>query len=380
VFPNSWPAIGTTDSQYLEICVKSGRKYRYLIPRGTFLSPEQLEVGLYNGIIKKLQNEFEYKAINNNLKYSNISTGQTDYETSEEPKRRKRSVSDNENDLDEWDVEKIDPSAQIKGKGDLFIDHPDFYARWNENPKNWSVFMTLLQEKIKRERELMSNDTKKIVQSTEKKSRLRFAAEIAGIGSESYSKLINNVDNEEEFFKILRQDVYPGFVKENYDKKMLSEYEERLALLQSVKFTYQKDISRFILNIKNNSIQYVTLSEQIGYVLGYNGETPIKDGEIARYSCDLRGGVSHLCVYINDNLIDKMIVGDSLSSLLQIVAVTGKSGDLVEKHYDNIMYNKVIAREIEEIEIEIRSLDGRPIPFEYGVVIVTLNFKKVLYF
>ena len=75
-----------------------------------------------------------------------------------------------------------------------------------------------------------------------------------------------------------------------------------------------------------------------------------------------------------------MIIGDKLASLLQIVAVSGKSGDIIEKRYDSPVLNRVIAKEFSEITVDIRSMEGRPIKFDYGIVILTLVFKRVVYF
>lgn len=77
--------------------------------------------------------------------------------------------------------------------------------------------------------------------------------------------------------------------------------------------------------------------------------------------------------------MENTIIGDKMSSLLQIVAVSGRPGDIIEKTYDNPNFSRVIAKEINDITIEIRSLEGRPIPFE-GIVIVTLVFKKAIPF
>jgi hypothetical protein len=57
----SWPAIGTNESQWMEIVLKNGEKYRYQIPAGSYLTPEGLESGLHNGILKQLVNKFSHK-------------------------------------------------------------------------------------------------------------------------------------------------------------------------------------------------------------------------------------------------------------------------------------------------------------------------------
>jgi hypothetical protein len=75
-----------------------------------------------------------------------------------------------------------------------------------------------------------------------------------------------------------------------------------------------------------------------------------------------------------------MIFGNTLASLLRVVAVTGAPGDVIEKIYDSPIFSKVLPREINEIEVEIKGIDGRFVPFDYGLVIVTLVFKKAIYF
>jgi hypothetical protein len=81
-------------------------------------------------------------------------------------------------------------------------------------------------------------------------------------------------------------------------------------------------------------------------------------------------------VYINGGVIENTIIGDTMASLLQVVAVSGKPGDIIEKTYDSPNFSRLTAKELSEVTIEIRSLEGRPIPF-IGVVIVTLMFKRM---
>lgn len=77
--------------------------------------------------------------------------------------------------------------------------------------------------------------------------------------------------------------------------------------------------------------------------------------------------------------MEHTIIGDTMASLLQVVAVSGKPGDIVEKTYEAPNFSKVTAKELSDVTIEIRSLEGRPIPF-IGVVIVTLVFKRLAIF
>ena len=93
---------------------------------------------------------------------------------------------------------------------------------------------------------------------------------------------------------------------------------------------------------------------------------------------DLKGGVSHLCCYTD--IIEDLPFGDTLSPLLQVIAVSGIPGEIIEKKYESPLFCKVKQREIDEIGIEIRTLSNRLVPFEYGVVVIVLMFKKLFVF
>uniref|UniRef100_A0A914HAS4 Integrase catalytic domain-containing protein n=1 Tax=Globodera rostochiensis TaxID=31243 RepID=A0A914HAS4_GLORO len=65
---------------------------------------------------------------------------------------------------------------------------------------------------------------------------------------------------------------------------------------------------------------------------------------------------------------ENIIIGNSLSSLLRVVSISGAiPGEYNEKIYDSPIFARVLPREINEIEIELRTMDkGRLVPFAYG--------------
>uniref|UniRef100_A0A914M134 Uncharacterized protein n=1 Tax=Meloidogyne incognita TaxID=6306 RepID=A0A914M134_MELIC len=119
----------------------------------------------------------------------------------------------------------------------------------------------------------------------------------------------------------------------------------------------------------------------MGYVLGFANSQHVQNNEIAKYAYDLRGGFSSFAIYAK-GLTENMIVGNSLSSLLRIVSVSGAiPGEYHEKIYDSPIYVRVLPREVNEIEVELRTMDnGRLVPFAYGTVSIVLIFKKVINF
>ncbi|HJS63234.1 MAG TPA: hypothetical protein VJ767_00065, partial [Nitrososphaeraceae archaeon] len=58
----------------------------------------------------------------------------------------------------------------------------------------------------------------------------------------------------------------------------------------------------------------------------------------------------------------------------------GSHGDTIEKTYDSPVFTRVLPKQIQEIEIEIRTLDGHLVPFQFGITLICLVFKKVIVF
>ncbi|KAL3117633.1 hypothetical protein niasHT_004298 [Heterodera trifolii] len=159
-------------------------------------------------------------------------------------------------------------------------------------------------------------------------------------------------------------------------RELFEQEEELIELVKGFRFYFTEQIGRFELKVFNGKISHITLTDQLAYVLGYEQEQEIRNEELAKYAVDLGGGVSHLCIYLNSGVIESMIVGNTFANLLQVIAVEGKSGSVVEKDFQSPLFHKIIAREVDVLDVEIRTLTGREVPFEFGQVVLTLQFKK----
>ncbi|KAL3082249.1 hypothetical protein niasHT_035779 [Heterodera trifolii] len=175
-----------------------------------------------------------------------------------------------------------------------------------------------------------------------------------------------------EFRELFEQEVYDT----NYAVKTREEKEELIELVKGFRFYFTEQIGRFELKVFNGKISHITLTDQLAYVLGYEQEQEIRNEELAKYAVDLGGGVSHLCIYLNSGVIESMIVGNTFANLLHVIAVEGKSGSVVEKDFQSPLFHKIIAREVDVLDVEIRTLTGREVPFGFGQVVLTLQFKK----
>nr|CAD2193087.1 unnamed protein product [Meloidogyne enterolobii] len=186
-----------------------------------------------------------------------------------------------------------------------------------------------------------------------------------GLGSDK------NISRGDKLFEVL----FGKVNKTPYDITFLKQ------IIDSINLSYHTDFKRFKLVFSHHSIKYLSFSPQLGYVLGFANPQHVQNNEIAKYGCDLRGGFSSFAIYAK-GLTENMIVGNSLSSLLRIVSVTGAvPGEYHEKIYDSPIYVRVLPREVNEIEVELRTMDnGRLVPFAYGTVSIVLVFKKVINF
>lgn len=197
--------------------------------------------------------------------------------------------------------------------------------------------------------------------------------------SEDDAEIENNQTITVEEENLLNKSTRFSIIK--YGKKYKGGIKLLKNIIDSIEFQYNVDFGRFRLIFGHPNIIHISFSSQLGYVLGFENPHKVKHNEIAKYGCDLRGGFSSFAVYVK-GLTENMIIGNSLSSLLRVVSVAGSNpGEYNEKIYDTPIYARVLPREINEIEIELRTMDnGRLVPFSYGTVLVVLIFKKVINF
>ncbi|HEX4851438.1 MAG TPA: hypothetical protein VFV08_11560, partial [Puia sp.] len=257
------------------------------------------------------------------------------------------------------------------GKGQMFLGHPDLQKQWIESEfQDYNTLNALLRTKAQREGTLYSMRS----EDARRKIRLEIMKELAEEGSELYKRLQAKIRDNNAFYKLLEEANYKDeSIRENLENytEEARTIKKKIALVRVINFDYVPDIGRFMLHTYDDNVDYVQLSEQICYVMGYEHNQKIKSYDKAKYAPDLRGGVSHICVYIH-NLYDDVMFGDSLAPLLQVVTVSGKPGDIIEKRYDTPMFSRVKVKEVDEIGVELKTLTNRHVPFGYGVVICIL--------
>ena len=83
---------------------------------------------------------------------------------------------------------------------------------------------------------------------------------------------------------------------------------------------------------------------------------------------------NNLCVHYDAD--EAIPVGDITAPLLCVVDAAGNFGDLIHRLYTTPQYVPVSRKELNTFEIDIRDGTGRPVPFQFGKVVATLNFRR----
>jgi hypothetical protein len=467
-----WATIGTVEKQYIIAVLKDGRKFRFEVPRGSYLTPKQLQNGLYYGMLQKLDDQIKVTRKRRQARedegelidpevvaeeaeapmHSRTKEQQerdrrvqderrrmaeeVEQRKVEEDKRkkveedqRKKMEADRLKKVEEEKQKKIEEDRRKKMEADRVKKAEDDRRKKSEEEKRIkAVEDERKQAEADRQRKIMevqereymdkvdrieaerdeAEDYRRMALARAEEEAARKAHEFpkykpssVDSGGISYGKIasiktIHGRDPHPLLHYLIDQDPFifnkagENYIKkynlggwdnflehvssrfnefkqiydhelynDDYKNKSDSEKSEILNLARGILFHYDKEIGRFVLKISDQKISHVHLSKQIGFAIGYDEGQEIFNGQYAKYAVDLHGGVSHICVYINNGLIESMIFGNTFANLLQIIAVEGQIGQIVERNYSSPLFHKVVARDMDLVDIEIRTLDGR---------------------
>ncbi len=143
-------------------------------------------------------------------------------------------------------------------------------------------------------------------------------------------------------------------------------------------FTYNSVTKRVRIKVKKNA--KVILHEGLSQMLGFEPcviecaegeEEKIVDSPYVADPC-----AHYRVLMIYSDIVQPQIVGDVLAPLLRIVNVTGSDGEMICMQYDRPHYLPVFRKNIETLEIVIRTHTGELVPFERGRSYVKLHFRQ----
>jgi len=418
----SWHTLGTIESQWIKINFINGAHVKIPVPRMSFESAEQLEKALKLNIVAELDNHFKQREIKSRKRRA------IDTDTNPSPIRRAVLTSSRKTEEKVHRLDDARPKVQFPltnpentypsipepvpcglidpiTKQPIPCDKktkeiPDSEANISQKTPV-SEHMLHLEEtipshdKIARESSTLTHSREQVAPTPSRESSLTSSIEPTHEHSEDFSsdpvaqaltaprpltprdRFYQKVTGVERI-KGNEYEAENAYFPSNFSNIEISRY------IDSILFSYDEDINKFKLEIDHNHIDNVSFSPQLGYVLGFDNPSLVKNGETAKYSSDLKAGINSFGVYLR-GVTENIICGNELVSLLRVVTVSGGKhthGDTIEKIYDSPIFLKVQPKNINSIEIELRTLgfDGRLLPFQYGNTIITLLFKKSINF
>jgi hypothetical protein len=200
------------------------------------------------------------------------------------------------------------------------------------------------------------------------------------------AELINSINNKiETQFSSLNLDENPKVTYSSSDHMITIDHGLKDNKLYCITFSsdlcYMLGIERKNLNEKIIKALKIEKAELLKHAKTPNEEfVRPKDSfltYISHHPVDLSGGYHSLFVY--SDIVKPSFVGNSLTQLLRVVAVPNdyKFGQQVVISYTNVFYTPVLIKEFDTILIDIKDSTKNNIPFKFGRVILTLNFRKI---
>ena len=120
---------------------------------------------------------------------------------------------------------------------------------------------------------------------------------------------------------------------------------------------------------------------KLAHILGFQPNVPqspsenTQDRHYAPHPMDIYGGCYNMFIY--SDIVDYQVVGDSYVPLLRSINIADTDKQYPILVYDKPHYVRLSRRQIEDIEIDIKSDQDQPIPFTYGKVVIKLHFRPV---
>ena len=179
------------------------------------------------------------------------------------------------------------------------------------------------------------------------------------------------VSNEEQRDMSVPEKVHSNLMGQLNKKKQRG---KALNDLQKVEFRYDKIYQKFVI-VLNKDIRSIDISNELAYILGFQHAFFLETNSIATYMPDLSAGIKQMYIYA-PKLVENSIVGNSSVPLLRIVNIEGEPGQIVEGIYINPFFHRLKSNRISEITIETRTPAGELINFHWGVLTLTLVFKR----
>lgn len=400
IYPNSWAAIGAHEDQFITVFLKNGDIRHFKVPKGSFNTAKHLDQSLYHGVVKEIENRIKEIGIDERTRAKRKASQQEPINAfdltpkypvnwQQRTQQQQRGGQIPGQNQAQAAGQSGPAQTQQQGQGTAGQTSPptpnNAQQQQNEDqtPAEQSAPVQPPESPPRKKAQMTSAEIQKEIAFLVERDPwtygqaleeylLQFRQQIKATDT----NLNKHIERHFEHFQYYYEAVERG----SRTRMTRARADEYMAIVKGFRFVYNEELARFELVITNDKISHVRLTPQICYVLGFDEGVDIRAGQIARYAVDLRGAMSQLCIYMNHGVMESIIFGNTFSNLLQIVAVEGNSGETIQKLFTTPLMHRVVAKEIESMDFEIRSIDGRLVKFDYGQIVLTLLFKRVLQF
>lgn len=199
-----------------------------------------------------------------------------------------------------------------------------------------------------------------------------------------------NVDNRYEIywvgiFNLVTNELIKTFVKSGYyvngDTFVSSLTHQATRAFANVpdifvKFSIIEHTDRIRIHLRNSNEHIIVLSWELMEFLGFREKVIAQKEAVLTGSkaFDVNRGLNLMYVYCD--IAAHTTVGDTRAPLLRVCDVSGEHGRVIHVTYDQPHYVPVRRLEFDTVEIAINNELGNPMPFEFGISITTLHFRR----
>ncbi|KAL3125725.1 hypothetical protein niasHT_002685 [Heterodera trifolii] len=375
IYPHSWPSLGTTEEQFIELEWQTENIVRIPVPSSNIIRPYELSKSLYSLL------DISSEHLSNQ-----VHDAQQNYK---EAMNAARKLAQKEYVKMKSDVKKRRPKRKIIDQNEalpllsallIAIDTIDeALIRNDDGTINPEMVAGALLDREKRA--ATSNVPLRAESDSEEEYQRKLDNFFLKMGDSDDLILFQNLiakHLEMELNKLSKDEQsLNNSIKDLGMEAWIQAYKKVSSVVQ---FIFDVRHNRFTLAINTKFIKRVKLSEQLAYILGFAPQTQFKkDKNPAKFMPDMSGGVSTLHVYIPD-LIEPMMIGNIIAPIMRITIIRGNPDEVIEEQFYSVQYHRVLLKEVSEIFVEIRTSSGALMPFQYGTCTLTLHFRKSSYF
>lgn len=179
--------------------------------------------------------------------------------------------------------------------------------------------------------------------------------------------------------------ISPGFYSEVED--IIKAVNDSIKKVSGVSNVFEYNSKTHTVKAKNTEVQvngkYIQsciLCERLGIQLGYPPGVNVFSMKSSPFAANVKFGVPDKMIIYCD-IVEPQIFGDNFARALNSVNTLPEGeayfSKTVSTYFNTPQYIPVQSKNFESVSIDIRSVDGKYMPFQYGTLTVKLHFKQL---